>query len=247
MAARAACRRARAAAGSAGLDREHVERQGRSVGRTRAGHADLAVLTLGNVLERTPDQPSIYGALGRVWLDIAQARNDRAALGKALEALEHVASSPESTSEMLTLYGRALLQDGQSDVAEYMLEQATQRFPVDPSAFLLYSTAAKQQNHLVDERQALGQYGALMPGDVDLVPRAMRIAALSLQLNDVATAVEWLKRAAAASPNDVRVLAALADAQVKAGDRDAAKATIARGLESDPANAALLALARRVR
>jgi uncharacterized protein HemY len=70
---------------------------------------------------------------------------------------------------------------------------------------------------------------------------------LSLRLNDVAAGVEWLKRAAAASPNDVRVLAALADAQARAGDRDAAKATVARGLESDPANTALLALARRLR
>jgi tetratricopeptide (TPR) repeat protein len=232
----------------AGLDREHVERQvAVGLAHARAGHADLAVLTLGNALERTPDQPLIYGALGRVWLDIAQTRSDRAALDKALEALEHVASSPDATSEILTLYGRALLQDGQIEAAEQTLEQATQRYPVDPSAFLFYSNAAEQQNHLVEARQALGEYGALVAGDVDLVPRAMRIAALSLRLNDVAAGVEWLKRAAAASPNDVRVLAALADAQVRAGDRDAAKATIARGLESDPANTALLALARRLR
>ena len=43
----------------------------------RAGQADLAVLTLGSALERTPDQPQIYSALGRVWLDIAQARGRR--------------------------------------------------------------------------------------------------------------------------------------------------------------------------
>jgi hypothetical protein len=34
---------------------------------------------------------------------------------------------------------------------------------------------------------------------------------------------------------------------MRAGDRDAAKATSARGLEADPANAVLLALARRLR
>ena len=232
----------------AGLDREHVERQvAVGLAHARAGHADLAVLTLGNALERTPDQPSIYAALGRVWLDIAQTRSDRVALGKALEALEHVASSPASTSEILTLYGRALLQDGQSEAAERTLEEATRRYPIDPSAYLYYSTAAEQRNHLVEARQALGDYGALVAGDVDLVPRAMRIASLSLRLKDVAAGVGWLKRAAAASPNDVRVLAALADAQMRAGDRDAARATIARGLEGDPANAALLALARRLR
>lgn len=232
----------------AGLDREHVERQvAVGLAHARAGHADLAVLTLGNALERTPDQPLIYGALGRVWLDIAQTRNDRVALSKALEALQRVASSPASTSEVLTLYGRALLQNGEFDVAERMLEQATQRYPIDPPAFLFYATAAERQNHLAEARQALIQYGALAADDVDLVPRATRIAALSLRLSDTASAVQWLERARAASPNDVRLLASLADAQIKAGDRDGAKATIARGLESDPTNAALLALARRAR
>ena len=86
-----------------------------------------------------------------------------------------------------------------------------------------------------------------MGDDSEFVPRATRIATLSLRLNDVPTGVEWLQRAVAASPNDARLLALLADAQIKAGDRDGAKATIARGLETDPANTALLALGRRVR
>ena len=232
----------------AGLDREHVERQvAVGLAHARAGHADLAVLTLGNALERTPDQPLIYGALGRVWLDIAQTRNDRVALSKALQALERVAASPAATSEILTLYGRALLQNGQSDVAERTLEQATQRYPIDPSAFLFYSTAAERQNHLAAARQALVEYGSLVADDVEFVPRATRIATLSLRLNDVAAGVEWLERAAAASPNDLRLLASLADGQIKAGNRDGARATIARGLESDPKNTALLALARRAR
>jgi tetratricopeptide (TPR) repeat protein len=232
----------------AGLDHEHVERQvAVGLADARAGHSDLAVLTLGNALERTPDQPLIYGALGRVWLDIAQTRNDQVALSKALEALQRVASSPASTSEILTLYGRALLQNAQSDIAERTLEQATQRYPIDPSAFLFYSTAAERQNHLAAARQALIEYGALAGDEVEFVARATRIATLSLRLNDAPTGVDWLARALAASPNDVRLLASLADAQIRAGDRDAAKATIARGLESDPTNTALVALARRVR
>ena len=39
----------------------------------------------------------------------------------------------------------------------------------------------------------------------------------------------------------------LADAQIKSGDWTAAQATIARGLDKDPKNAQLLALARRIR
>ena len=75
--------------------------------------------------------------------------------------------------------------------------------------------------------------------------RAERIAALSLQLDDSATAVEWLQRANAAADTDVRLLESLAAAQLRAGDQPAAAATIARGLEKDPENAALLELARR--
>ena len=232
----------------AGLDRQHVERQvAVGLAHARAGHADLAVLTLGNALERTPDQPLIYGALGQVWLDIAQTRNDRVALGKALEALERVTSSAAATSEILTLYGRALLQDGQSDLAERTLEQATERYPIEPSAFLFYATAAERQNDLAAARRALVAYGALVADDGQFVARATRLAALSLRLNDLAAALEWFERAAAASPTDVRLLVALADAQLKAGDRDAAQATIARGLDNDPNDTTLLALARRAR
>ena len=83
--------------------------------------------------------------------------------------------------------------------------------------------------------------------DGDLVSRATRIAALSLRLNDPRTAVDWLTRATSSNPNDVRLIAALADAQIRAGDRAAAHATLARGLEKDPKNAQLIALGRRVR
>ena len=233
----------------AALDRDHVERQvAVGLAHARAGHADVAVLTLGNALERSPEQPLVYEALGRVWLEIAQSRKDHPeALGKALEALGRVASAPTATSDILTLYGRALMQDGQDDLAEHTLRQATDKFPVEPTAFLFYATAAEHQDHLDDAREALVQYTALVPDDPEFVVHAARIATLSLRLNDVATAVEWLQKTAAASPNDVRVLGSLADAQVRYGDYAAAKTTIARGLEKEPANAQLLALSKRVR
>jgi tetratricopeptide (TPR) repeat protein len=229
-------------------DRDHIERQvAVGLAHARAGHPDLAVLTLGSALERTPDQPLIYGALGQVWLDIAQTRNDRVALGKALEALERVASSPGATSEALTLYGRALLRDGETDVAERALQQAIVRFPIEPTAFLFYATAAERQNHLEEARQALISYGALVSDDAEFVGRATRIATLSLRLDDVDAAVEWLQRAFTVSPNDVKLMASLADAHIRAGDPDAARATIAMALEKDPKNPALAALARRAK
>lgn len=232
----------------AGLDKDHVERQvAVGLAHARAGHPDLAVLTLGNALERTPDQPLIYGALGQVWLDIAQTRNDRVALSKALEALERIAASPGATSETLTLYGRALLRDGEADVAERTLQQALARSPVDPNAYLFYATAAERQNHLEEARQALIAYGALIADDPEFVARATRIATLSLRLEDVDVAVEWFQRAAHSTPNDLTLLLSLADAQIKAGTLESARATIATVREKDPSHPALSALSRRAR
>jgi tetratricopeptide (TPR) repeat protein len=230
----------------AALDRDHVARQvAIGLAHARAGHWDLAVLTLGGALERNPNESEIYRALGKVWLE--RPRDDGAFLSKARAALERVVSGPGATSETLTLYGRALLQEGDADGAEHALQRATTRFPIDPSAFLLYASTAERQNHLEAARQALIQYGSLAPNDADLAARASRIAALSLRLNQPQVAASWLAKAAAASPGDMRLLAALADAQIRSGDRDAAQATVSRGLEHDPKNAALLSLARRAR
>jgi tetratricopeptide (TPR) repeat protein len=232
----------------AGLDREHVEWQvAVGLAQARAGHAEPAVLALGTALERTPDQPIVYEALGRVWLEDAEARDDRAALNKSLEALERVGSGPTSTSPALTLFGRALLRDNQVERAEQTLQDATTRFPVDPSAFLYYSVAAERGNHLDAARQALIDYGSLTPNDGQLVSHATKIAALSMRLDDPSAATRWFQRALAASPNDVRLLASLGEAQLKTGDRDAARATIARGLALDPEHPALRALERRIK
>src|SRR5262249_32589908 len=88
----------------AGLDRDQPERQvAVGLAHARARHWDAAVLTLSSALERMPDDPTLYRALGQVWLDSAQARSDRVDLSKAREALERVASSPAATSEVLAL------------------------------------------------------------------------------------------------------------------------------------------------
>jgi tetratricopeptide (TPR) repeat protein len=230
----------------AGLDRDHVARQvAVGMAHARAGHWDLAVLTLGDALERNPNEPEIYRALGQVWLE--RPRDDRAFLSKAREALERVATSPAATSQALTLYARALLQEGDDDGAEHALQQAITRFPIDPAAFLLYASTAEKNDHLDEARQALIQYRGVAAADTELASLAMRIATLSMRLNDAPTAMQWFNRALAASPNDVRLLASLADAQLRIGDREAAQATLARALDKDPKNPQLLALARRAR
>ena len=228
------------------LDRDHIERQvAVSLAHARAGHWDLAVLTLGSALEQHPDEDRLYEALGEVWL--TRPRDDRTYLGKAREALERAASHTQATSAVLTLFGDALLQDGDAERAERALQEATARAPVAPNAYLLYSTAAEKQKHFDVARMALIRYGGLVVDDGNVAGRASHIAQLSIRLNDFGAAVDWLRTATLANPNDARMLAALADAQIRSGDVAGARATIGRGLERDPHNAALLALARRVR
>ena len=157
----------------AGLDREHVERQvALGLAQARAGQEEVAVLTLGSALERTPGQPLLYRALGQVWLDRAQAHNDRVYLSKALEALGRVASSPDATSDVLTLYGRALIMDDQLEAAEQALQQATTRYPLEPASLVLYATVAERQGHLDAGRQALIDYAGLVTDNTDAVQHA---------------------------------------------------------------------------
>src|ERR1051326_2194784 len=219
----------------ASLDRDHVERQvAVGLAHARAArtaspaaptrHEDLALLTLSGALERTADDPLVYRALGQVWLDIAIGRQDRVALNKAREALARVIATPSAaTSEALTLYGRALLRAGELDLAEKVLRQATERFPVEPSAFAQYAAVAEVANRPEAARRALIQYGLLVVNDADFVNRASHIASLSLRVNDPAGAVHWLEQASAAAPDDMHLVALLADAQLRAGDRAAAR------------------------
>jgi Flp pilus assembly protein TadD len=190
----------------------------------------------------------IYGALGQVWLDIATrdpARRD--ALMRALAALERAAASREATSEMLGAYGRALMMDSQFRAAEQALQQATRRYPVDPAVFLDYAAVAERQRHPENARRALLEYGTLVTDEPGFSARAERIGRLSLDINDPATASIWFARAAAARPDDLDVLALLADAQLQQGDLESARATIEQGLERDPDNPRFLALAGRPR
>jgi tetratricopeptide (TPR) repeat protein len=230
----------------AALDRDHVERRvAVGLAQARGGHPDLAVLTLAAAAESAADSPAVDAALGRVWLLRAEAHGDRTELSKALEALERASAGSSATSEMLTLYGRALILDGELDVAQRVLAEATTRYPVDRAAFRYYADAAERQGQFDVARDALVSYDRLAGDDRESGPRAERIAGLSMRAADPDAAVEWLRRAAAVMPPDARLAAALARAQLESGDTAGASATIRIGLEKDPADPALLALRSR--
>jgi tetratricopeptide (TPR) repeat protein len=211
----------------------------------RAGQTEHAILTLGRAAERYPEHPYAYVALGRVWLEVAQARNDRIALSKAIEALEGAVGSDDS-SEALTLFGRALLLASDEETAERMLQDATQKRPVEPLSFYYLSDAAERRGHYDVARRALLDYEVLRGEELDARRRtahATRLADLSLRLNDPAAAATYFLRAA--DGLDPNLLARAADAQLRAGDKEAALATATKALEKDPQNALALTIERR--
>lgn len=192
----------------------------------RGGHSDMAVMALGRAAERLPDQPGVFAALGRVWLRAAEERADNAALRKALEALEPIASQPAASGEALSLYGRALLLAGDAHRAEQMLLLATSKLPVDTETFVQLADAAQALGHLDVARLALVRHDIFSDDEQSRTVRAARIGDLSMRLNDFVDAVRWYERAAQASPTDAAV----------AQELDEARSRLAlRGTASEPA------------
>ncbi len=215
----------------------------------RAGQQQRAILTLGRAAERYPSYRYTYVALGRVWLENAQAAGDRVALSKALGALEQAVGT-EDSSEALTLFGRALLMTSDEDSAERMLENATIKEPADPLAFYYLADAAERLGHFATARQALVDYQALHGEEADARRRlglALRLGDLSLRVDEPVAALAYFQRAASDGATDSQIVTRLADAQWRTGDRDAARATITRALEKDPTDAQVLALKKRFR
>jgi tetratricopeptide (TPR) repeat protein len=216
---------------------------------SKAGQPDRAVMLLRRTVERHPNHRHTYVALGRVWLDTAQAKSDRVDLNKALEALEKAIVEEES-SEAYMLLGRALLLASAAEPAERMLQRATEKLPADPLAFYYLADAAERRAHFPEARQALLNYSALASEDPD--PRlragiAVRIADLSLRMNDYPLAVTWYDRAASTFSTDEAFVLKYAEARWRAGHTDAARALLDKLIEKNPANVAAVNLRRRLR
>jgi tetratricopeptide (TPR) repeat protein len=215
---------------------------------SKAGQSDRAVILLRETAERYPKHRHTFLALGRVWLETAQARADRVELSKAREALE-LAISLEDTSEAYTLYGRALLLSGEVELAERMLLHATQKLPVDALAFYHFADAADRRGRSAEARQALFDYLALDVDEVDNRRRmsvAARIADLSVRLGDFPAAVTHYERAAPQYAGDPDFLVRFAEARWRAGQPDAARGMLEKLLERDPLNAGARGLLRRI-
>ena len=219
-----------------------------AVGRAylRAGNRERAVIALVRAAESFKDYPGVYAALGHVWLDAAEERQDPSDLRKALEALEVAVAQSSPTSEALGFYGRALMLAGRYGEAEAMFRQASQRFPTDPDVLPHFATVAQRLGHLDDARQALVKYSILVDDDREEASHAARIADLSMQLDDAAAAVAWYRRSDALRTSDASLLARMADAQWRAGETEDALATLQRAVEKDANHPLVRSVARRL-
>jgi tetratricopeptide (TPR) repeat protein len=232
----------------AGLDSTHADRQvALAFAQVQTGNPEMAILTLTGAATQNPDQPRIAAALGRIWLDIAEQRPERTdALAGALEWLERGASSLSATSEIKGLYGRALALSGQLEAAEQVYRQAIERYPLDPPVLRELAGVAERLGHARIARNALVDYRALIQNDPDSAGDAARIGALSLTLSEPVAALPWLQRSVAQQPEDAGTLGLLAEAQLRLGHSEEARASLATALAMDPANRSLEALRARL-
>lgn len=170
----------------------------------RGGRTDLAVTTLVRALERFDDDARLLLAVGRIWLNVAEARQDRVALGKALEALRR-SSGLSPSGAALSALGHAQLLAGDTVGAFRSLQQATAALPVQTSALADLAAAAERLGRHAAARDALIKEATLLGerGSPRLrADRAVRIANVSQRMGDRQAEVDWLERALAATPDD---------------------------------------------
>ena len=210
------------------------------------GSVDVAIATLGRAAERYPDSELVGIARGRMWLDLADPGGDEIAIRNALDAVRPFATRANASSEALTLYGRILMRSDDVEGSERALERATAALPAEPDAFLQLSVAAERGGHVEVARNALARFITLDGDGAHRRGLAAHAADLSLKMNDPAGAVSWGRSALEPDGPDPAVLATIADAQIRLGQIDAARATIAEGLAHDPAHRALLDLRRKI-
>ena len=214
--------------------------------QARAGRDDAAVITLSRAVERFPDAPQAYAALGHVWLTGAQRRGDRIALNKALEALQQAASRSDASSETFAELGRAWSLAGDMPAAERALRQAVARLPVPPDAYLQLADVTVRDGRIQDARDALLKYATLVGDDKPLADVSTRIADLSLRLGEPALAVRWFDRAIDDSGPSTTLQVRLADAAIKSGDIDRARQVLDEALAADPGNRQLTQMKQRL-
>jgi tetratricopeptide (TPR) repeat protein len=175
-----------------------------AMGYASAGNLDRAVGQLARGAQRYPDDREMYLTLGRLWFQRA-GTGGRVERAKALSALQNAAAG-DATSEALTLLGRARLLGGDAGRAEQVLQQAAQRFPVAPDAFLYLAEASQRRGHTAAAQRALRDYAALVPASSLDAALLARIAKAHLQAGDREAARRAIREALEKEPGNAAAL-----------------------------------------
>ncbi len=220
---------------------------GLAVAYATAGRTSAALTTLDRLEESLPRDAPLRAEVARAWLTSAPTRTNRSTLERARSVLTPIAARPDAPGHVLALLGKVQLLAGETASAERTLQRAVARVPVHPTTFLDLADAAERRGHPTAARSALIDYTALIDTDGNRAHVAHRIAVLSLQLGDPATALDWAQRATSVGARvALPELTTLAAAELQLGHRDRARATIARGLRLNPRYRPLLALRQQL-
>lgn len=214
--------------------------------QARAGRGDSAIVTLSRAVERFPEAPQVYAALGHVWLLDAERRDDRVALNKAIEALRHAAARADATSETYAELGRAWMLAGDRQAAERALRQSVAKLPLMPEAYLRLAEITGRDGRIQEARDSLLKYATLVGDEKPMASVATQIADYSVRLGEPVLAVRWLDRAIDEAGPSTALQVKLADAAIRAGDVARAHQVIDDGLASEPGNPQLEQLKRRL-
>jgi tetratricopeptide (TPR) repeat protein len=126
-----------------------------------------------------------------------------------------------------------------------MLRQAAEMLPVSPDTLLWLADAAERLGRYAVVRSALERWAAIAPESDPNRPAVYeRIGDLAMRLGDPAAAARAWQLAAGPAAS-VALLARIASAELAAGNVDAARAAVSRGLARDPRHPVLLTLQRK--
>jgi tetratricopeptide (TPR) repeat protein len=216
--------------------------------QARHGRSEAALATFGRALDRFKDDPALLLAFGRLSLDLALQREDRAAVNQALETLSRAAAR-RPTGETLAELGRAQLRAEQSRQAFRTLQDAVEHLPVPNEAFAWLAEAAERTGEAAASRDALVRYLALEGerlGDRERLRETRSIVDLSLRVDDPATALRHFERHGAALGEDAGLSARLVAALWASGAEEQAQALLAASLTRHPADRRLRDLRARI-
>lgn len=216
----------------------------------RQGQLDAALGTLSTALSESPNDARILLAIGRVHIARAERHRDSDAASRAVSILESALGGTARRSEGLALYGRALFLAGNVVESERVLRNAVATTPVHTEAFGFLADAAERLGHDLMARDALMNLDTIEGDTANAtvrIPRARRIAEISMRTGDPRIALTFITRVTDADPRDVAALCVLAESRWRLGQDDDARAILRRAHEIDPRNARLQRLMKLIK